>query len=95
MSRIGSERADHEARQAFPVVLRFADARPQDHTAHDVALAGGQRAVVGQHGGFGAATGDHLSGGGLDQGGTDVEHIEQAVQAGREPLDSPVSRPGR
>src|SRR5882757_2306786 len=88
---IRPERADHETGHAFPIMLRRSDAGVAEDEAKDVALARRERAIVGQHGSGGAIPGDDLPSGGLDQGGTDLERIEQALQTGRDPLGGLVT----
>ena len=80
-------------RHAFPIVLRRADARIAKDEAKDVALAGRERAVVGQHRGGGAIPCDDVPGGGLDQRGAGIERIEQTLQAGRDAFGRRCSGP--
>jgi hypothetical protein len=83
--RIRPERSDHETGHAVPIISRGSDAGVAEEEAKDVALAWRERAIVGQHRSGSAIPCDDLPGGGLDQGGTDLERIEQALQTGCDP----------
>ncbi len=93
--RVRPERADHETRHALPIILRRPDAGIAEDQAKDVALAGRKRAVVGQHRGGRAIPCDDVPGGGLDQRGTGIERIEQALQARRDAFGGRVADLGR
>ena len=93
--RVRPERADHEARHAFPIILRRPDAGIAEDQAKDVALAGRERAIVGQHRCRRAIPRDDIPGGGLDQGGAGIERIKQALQARGDAFGRGVANLGR
>lgn len=92
---IRSERAHDEPRDAFPIVLLGPDGGIAEQELQDIALAGRQRAVVGQHDSGGAVPRDHIPDGGLDDCRTRFERIEQVLQAGVNAFDRFVAHFGR
>ena len=82
--RIHSERADHEAGDVVPIVLRGPDFGVIKHEAQDVTLSWMERAIVGKHNSRGPIPGDDIPGRRLDQRGTALERIEQPLQTGRD-----------
>src|SRR5271163_2499679 len=77
---------DDETGDGVPIMLRGSDMGVAEHEAKNIALARRERAIVGQHRSGGAIPRDDIPGGGLDQGGTDLERIEHALQTGCDPF---------
>ena len=93
--RVHPERAQHEPRHAFPVVLRGAGARVEEDEAQDVALIRRQRSVVDQHHGRRPVPGDDIPCRGPDDGGARVQRVEHALQPRRDAFALAVARLGR
>ena len=93
--RVDPERAQREARHAFPIVLRGAGARVEEDEAQDVALIRRQRSIVDQHHGRRPVPGDDVPYRGPDHGGARVQRVEHALQPRRDAFALAVARLGR
>src|ERR1700742_4933682 len=92
--RVHPERAHHESRHAFPIVLGGADARIEKYEPQDIALLRRQRSIVGQHHGRRLVPGDDVPCGGPDKCWARLQRVEHALQPWRDAFVFPVTHLG-